>query len=77
MNENQQNQPKISADQALNTVASAVNQLKLTLDEHLFLQRCLQSLNELVVLAKPTVERVEQPIRTLPKSQKVEKVLAE
>lgn len=64
MNGNNQVQ-KIPVDQALVTIATAVAQLKLSLDEHMLLQRCLVSLDELVKnFQSKSVEKVaEKPQR--------------
>lgn len=75
----EQTQPqleKIPVDQALATIAGAVKQLKLTLDEHVLLQRCLGSLDEFVKenLA-PVAEKVEKAPRVLPMPRKTEKTL--
>ena len=80
MNEQPQNQQveKVPVDQALATVASAVKQLKLTLDEHVILQRCLQSLDELVkenTTPAPSVDRIEKAPRVMPTPRKTEKNL--
>ncbi len=52
--------PKITPEQALNVIVSAVRQLKLSFDEHNYLNQCVEELAQLVQNAAPKAEKLEK-----------------
>ena len=58
--------PKITPENALNVIVSAVRQLKLSFDEHNYLNQCVEVLAQLVQNATPKVEKLEKVHKKLP-----------